>query len=814
MAYSQYFAGQQSQLVPNASIVNAIAPTFSGVSSAVAQTDGSILAGWSLPVANGAATPIRVVVYIALGASVSPSTLFTGPNAVGQGKSTDTSMRIYQLGDRSTFLTKGQTYTIGARAFSALSINETNTTTINATVSTVSYDSLAAAVWDQLQSAHTAAGSFGLFLDAAISSRASQASVTAIPTNPVLTTDSRLNNLDATISSRLATSGYSAPDNTDVLAIKAKTDNLPIDPASNTQVNTRLAASAYTAPDNADIVAIKAKTDNLPVDPASNTQVNTRLATSSYVAPDNADIVLIKAKTDQLLFDADTGVKAHTLNTAGTDPNIALIKAKTDNLPTDPASNTQVSTRLATSSYVAPDNADIVAIKAKTDNLPVDPASNTQVNTRLATSGYTAPDNTDIIAIKTQTDKFLFDASSFVKADAVVTIDDANIAAIKAKTDNLPSDPASNTQVNTRLATSSYVSPDNADILLIKAKTDNLPVDPASNTQVNTRNSTAHFDAILGTPTGASISADLAEIESETDGISAIPTTPLLSTDTRLNNLDTTISSRLATSGYTAPDNSDVVAIKAKTDQLLFDADTGVKAHTLNTAGTDPNIALIKAKTDNLPSDPASNTQVNTRSSQSSVNAIPTTPLLTTDTRLNNLDAQVSSRLATTGYTAPDNSDVIAIKAKTDLLTFASDGVNAHTNNIPAVDVTAIVSGVWNEPVSGHTTAGTFGENAQKPAINPTQVAAAVWDSNTSAHNANGTFGKNAQTPAIDPTGVANAVWDATASAHRQTGSMGLLQAASGGGSGGGGLLDFDAVIVPDGDFDVVNPQYTDFDSI
>jgi hypothetical protein len=40
-----------------------------------------------------------------------------------------------------------------------------------------------------------------------------------------------------------------------VLAVKAKTDALPGDPASDTTVNTRLAAAAYTAPDNAGIAA-------------------------------------------------------------------------------------------------------------------------------------------------------------------------------------------------------------------------------------------------------------------------------------------------------------------------------------------------------------------------------------------------------------------------------------------------------------------------------------------------------------------------------------------------------------------------------
>ena len=44
-------------------------------------------------------------------------------------------------------------------------------------------------------------------------------------------------NVDASISSRLASASYTAPDNTSVSAIKAKTDNLPSDPASNTNVD-------------------------------------------------------------------------------------------------------------------------------------------------------------------------------------------------------------------------------------------------------------------------------------------------------------------------------------------------------------------------------------------------------------------------------------------------------------------------------------------------------------------------------------------------------------------------------------------------
>lgn len=58
--------------------------------------------------------------------------------------------------------------------------------------------------WDALTSGLSAAGSIGKWildnLNATVSSRATQISVDAIPTNPLLTTDSRLNNLDFAIS--------------------------------------------------------------------------------------------------------------------------------------------------------------------------------------------------------------------------------------------------------------------------------------------------------------------------------------------------------------------------------------------------------------------------------------------------------------------------------------------------------------------------------------------------------------------------------------------------------------------------------------
>jgi hypothetical protein len=111
---------------------------------------------------------------------------------------------------------------------------------------------------------------------------------------------------DADLDAQVSTRGSQA----DLTAIKTKTDNLPSDPASNTQVNTRLAASGYTAPDNAGISAIKAKTDNLPAAPASegNVQGHVADALAVYDPPTKAEL---EAAVSPLALEA--GIEAHVL---------------------------------------------------------------------------------------------------------------------------------------------------------------------------------------------------------------------------------------------------------------------------------------------------------------------------------------------------------------------------------------------------------------------------------------------------------------------------------------------------------------------
>lgn len=130
---------------------------------------------------------------------------------------------------------------------------------------------------------------------------------------------------------------------------------------------------------------------------------------------------------------------ASAANLATVDTVVDAIQAKTDNLPSDPADASVIAgrfdtldTNLATVDTVAD------AIKAKTDNLPSDPADQSLIidaTNSILSAVSTVDGNVDAILVDTGTD---------IPA-TLATIGgylDTEIAAIKAKTDNLPASPA------------------------------------------------------------------------------------------------------------------------------------------------------------------------------------------------------------------------------------------------------------------------------------------------------------------------------------------------------------------------------------
>ena len=190
-----------------------------------------------------------------------------------------------------------------------------------------------------------------------------------------------------------------------------------------------------------------------------------------------------------------TGGTVDTLTNPPTVPTVVQIRQEMDSNSTKLSNlDATVSSRLAATDYNAPTSAPTAASVASAvwgaatrsitggtvdtlTNAPTVPTPSqiaSQVRTELATelarvdvatstrlagSAYTAPSNSDIAAIKAKTDNLPASPA------AVSDIPSANISAIKAKTDNLPASPA---------ATGDIPS---ANISAIKAKTDLLNTD-------------------------------------------------------------------------------------------------------------------------------------------------------------------------------------------------------------------------------------------------------------------------------------------------------------------------------------------------
>jgi hypothetical protein len=118
-------------------------------------------------------------------------------------------------------------------------------------------------------------------------------------------------------------------------------------------------------------------------------------------------------------------------------------------------------------------------------------------------------------------------------------------------------------------------------------------------------------------------------------------------------------------------------------------------------------LAAIKSKTDNLPSDPADQSLliIEHDATQAAIAelTIPSTSAIAAavraemDANSTKLDVATSTRLAGAGYTAPNNADIAAIKAKTDQLTINSGllDVNVESSNNHEVIGTGTEGDPW-----------------------------------------------------------------------------------------------------------------------
>lgn len=111
---------------------------------------------------------------------------------------------------------------------------------------------------------------------------------------------------------------------------------------------------------------------------------------------------------------------------------------------------------------------------------------------------------------------------------------------------------------------------------------------------------------------------------------------------------------------------------------------------------------------------------------------------------------------------------------------FASGAAGYSTHSAPSVPTAGqVADAVWDEPRSGHTTSGTYGEHTGDAAMRGTDsanttapptvgaVADAVWDEPRSGHTTSGTYGEHTGDAAMRGTDSANTTTPPTANAIR-----------------------------------------------
>lgn len=186
---SSYFLGSSFVLKPApASLPSSVAPTFAGISGLTQNADGSLQASWSAAslVPN---PPVKYEIYIQQGSVFG---LFNVLNL--QNTTTKLTAKIEEDANGNV-LQIGANYFVGVRAIDAYGNRETNTISLNQTISFANFNTVASAVWDVVRATRNTLGTFGEALTARVDVDVSTRAATA---------DSRFANLDATVSSRLA----------------------------------------------------------------------------------------------------------------------------------------------------------------------------------------------------------------------------------------------------------------------------------------------------------------------------------------------------------------------------------------------------------------------------------------------------------------------------------------------------------------------------------------------------------------------------------------------------------------------------------
>ena len=223
-----------------------------------------------------------------------------------------------------------------------------------------------------------------------------------------------------------------------------------------------------------------------------------------------------------------------------------------------------------------------------------------------------------------------FTASKIGKTGITVTIDVFNPSGTKIVTDGSCTELGDG--IYTYVLASTNTSSEGEYIAVFKTADTTVDMQNIPSLWVIGRAGVEHLDgnvsdkatqtSVNAIPTGTLLSTD-SRLNNLDSKVSLIPTNPLLTSDTRLDNLDSKVS--------LIPKNP-LLTNDSRLDNL------DAKISTISGGGSP--LQSTDTRLDKLAN---LDVLLSTRASQTSVNSIPTNPLLTNDTRLDNLDAKISS---------------------------------------------------------------------------------------------------------------------------------------------------------------------------
>lgn len=385
-------------------------------------------------------------------------------------------------------------------------------------------------------------------------------------------------------------------------------------------ISSRLATSGYTAPDNAGISSLNTK---LTTTRASNLDfldaaISSRLSAAGYTAPDNAGISSIASNVTDLLGRLTVARAAYldklniTGNVAGADQVTALqndagVRMVVPPIIERPATSATFELHVfiqdRTGNMEAPDAAPTVALTN---------AAGTDLSARLGSTTMTLVSPGRYKAVYTAQA-----AHALEQLIWAVTVTEGGVSRVHGATSVIV-DPATSTGGG---GGDGFTASDRALLAAIEAKTSLLNFiggDVRATLD-------GELDLVLDAPVSSRL-ASAGYTAPDNAGISSLNTKVTAQRAANLDNLDATISSRLASASYAAPDNSGISSLNAK---------------------------LTTQRADNLDNLDAS---VSSRMAASSYTAPDNAGI---STLLSRIDVELSTRLAAAGYTAPDNATIL-----------------------------------------------------------------------------------------------------------------------------------------------------------